>query len=142
MAGFAIPAGFLQGRYGLTQLLEIALPVPLGQDFSYRCRMDTLPPGETASMPGDLALVPFGRRKQVVGLVLRCQPLGEDTLQVKGHPLRDVIRIFPREYRVQDDLWRLLHLLAHYYALPLGEVLPDASASTPWDDSSTCQPRD
>ena len=124
MVGFAIPAGFLQGRLGLTQLLEIALPVPLGQDFSYRCREDTLAPGETAATPGDLALVPFGRRKQVVGLVLRCQPLGEDTLQVQGHTLRDVLRIFPREYRVQDDRWRLLHWLAHYYALPLGEVLP------------------
>ncbi len=108
----------------MIQLVEIALPVPLAQFFSYRY----LPSAEDeAAVPvqvGDLVVVPFGRRREVIGLVVGVADLGPDIREVDGVKLRDVIRILPAEYRVTSDRLGLARWLASYYALPLGEVVP------------------
>jgi primosomal protein N' (replication factor Y) len=103
-------------------LLDVALPVPLAQTFTYRW---PAPPdaGETPPTAGDLVVVPFGRRRELVGLVVAVRRRGDgDGEEPAG--LRDVRRLLPPAYRLEGDRWRLAGWLADYYALPLGEVVP------------------
>ncbi len=99
-------------------LLDVALPVPLPRTFSYRWQEDA----EVAV--GDLVVVPFGRRKKVIGLVTKVEPLPVDMATVDGVKLRDVQRILPPEYKLQKNRMDLAAWMAGYYALPLGEVVP------------------
>ncbi len=102
------------------QLLEIALPVPLPRTFSYRHT-----PGDgREAVPGDLAVVPFGRRREVVGLVTAARELPVGTTTVEGAALRDVKLILPPEYSLGPLRLELARWMAGYYALPLGEVVP------------------
>ncbi len=104
----------------VSQLLEIALPVPLPRTFSYRHAPGDGSPAEV----GDLAVVPFGRRREVIGLVTTASPLPPDTTTVEGVQLRDVRRILPGEYRLGPVRRELARWMAGYYALPVGEVVP------------------
>jgi primosomal protein N' (replication factor Y) len=108
----------------LDYLLEVALPVPLDRTFSYRLVDGGQEPAEPCPEVGDLVSVPFGRRRQVTGLVVGVEPLEPGTDQVDGFQLRDVVRRFGPEYRVTGDRLALARWLAEYYALPLGEVVP------------------
>ena len=108
----------------MCQLVEIVLPVPLAQVFSYRYQPDQEAGQESALQPGDLVAVPFGRRKNVTGLVVGVADLAPDVREVEGVKLRDVSRVLPSEYRITGDRRRLADWLASYYVLPLGEVVP------------------
>ncbi len=112
------------------QRLEVALPVPLPQTFTYL----HLPGEADASRivtPGDLVEVVFGRRRSVTGLVVAATepaPPHDAAADAPGdgepRRLRDITRVLPPEYRVDADRRRLADWMAGYYALPLGEVLP------------------
>jgi primosomal protein N' (replication factor Y) len=106
------------------QLVQIALPVPLAKEFSYR----HVPGGEgrqgESLRPGDLVAAPFGRRPRVVGLVTAVSPLPAGVKEIDGNRLRDITKVFPPEYRIEHDRLQLARWLAEYYALPLGEVVP------------------
>ncbi|MBE0566533.1 MAG: primosomal protein N' [Krumholzibacteria bacterium] len=105
------------------QLLEVALPVPLPRTFSYRHE----PAQESArrrAAVGDLVVVPFGRRREVTGLVTGAGPLPDGVTAHEGVALRPVTRIHPPEYRIAGERLRLARWLAEYYMLPLGEVVP------------------
>ena len=108
----------------MCQLVEIVLPVPLAQVFSYRYQPGQVVGRESALEPGDLVAVPFGRRKSVTGLVVGVVDLASDVREVDGVKLRDVLKVFPAEYRITGDRRRLADWLASYYVLPLGEVVP------------------
>jgi len=110
----------------LFQLVEIVLPVPLAQVFSYRFGPESASEGEEVPrlQEGDLVVVPFGRRREVIGMVVGVADLAAETREVGGVKLRDVIRCLPAEYRVTADRLGLARWLASYYALPLGEVVP------------------
>jgi primosomal protein N' (replication factor Y) (superfamily II helicase) len=112
------------------QRLEVALPVPLPQTFTYLHQ-----PGEgperRAVTAGDLVEVVFGRRRRVTGLVVTAtepgapRPAGAaDASDPPAPRLRDITRVLPPEYRLDGERRRLADWLAAYYALPLGEVLP------------------
>ena len=108
----------------MTQLVDVALPVPLPRTFSYR-----VPPNEVFAAygplgTGDLVEVQFGRRKKVVGLVVGTGRVDPSVREIDGVRLRDVTRVFPREYRIDGDRLALARWLADYYILPLGEVIP------------------
>jgi len=105
----------------LAHLLEIALPVPLPDTFTYR---QPSQPGDDPVRPGDLVVVPFQRRREVIGLVERVREVPDDLKEQDGYPLRDMVRALPPEYRVEGDRLELARWLAAYYALPLGEVVP------------------
>jgi len=107
-----------------TQILEIALPVPLAQNFSYRHRVQDDTDAGRLVLRGDLVVVPFGRRREVTGLVLTVGPEDDGVELPAGVKMRDVVRVLPPEYRVTGDRLRLAHWLADYYMLPLGEVVP------------------
>ncbi len=108
----------------MTQLVEIVLPVPLVQVFSYRFLPEQDSGGKASLEPGDLVVVPFGRRREVTGLVVKVADLAPDVRQVGGVKLRDVTRVLPPEYRITGDRMRLARWMAAYYVLPLGEVIP------------------
>ena len=108
----------------MTQLVEIVLPVPLAQGFSYRFHPEKDSGEEAGLAPGDLVVVPFGRRREVTGLVVKVADLAPDVRQVDGVKLRDVTRVHPPEYRITGDRMRLARWMASYYVLPLGEVIP------------------
>ncbi|MFT5784600.1 MAG: primosomal protein N', partial [Candidatus Krumholzibacteriia bacterium] len=102
------------------QLAEVALPVPLAQTFSYRFTvLDNKP-----LVRGDLVVVPFGRRKRVVGLVVGTSDLDCAALEVGGVKLKDVTEVLAVEYRLAPDRMQVAHWIADYYLLPLGEVVP------------------
>jgi len=102
------------------QLVEVALPVPLAQLFSYRyVGQDAVP-----LQVGDLVGVPFGRRKRVIGLVVSARDLDIATEEVNGIKLKDVSEVLAPEYRLAPDRMRVAQWLADYYLLPLGEVVP------------------
>jgi primosomal protein N' (replication factor Y) (superfamily II helicase) len=108
----------------MTQLVEIALPVPLARTFSYRVPQDEAAISGTPLCVGDLVEVPFGRRKRVVGLVVGIGSIDAGEKEIDGARLRDVTRVFAEEYRVQGDRLALAKWLAEYYLLPLGEIVP------------------
>ncbi len=103
------------------QLVEIALPVPLDQTFSYRYARPT----ETEpAVVGDLVVVPFGRRRKVTGVVVGVQGLAADAREVDGVKLKDVGQVYGPEYRIGAERMKVARWLADYYLLPLGEVVP------------------
>ena len=108
----------------LYQLVEIVLPVPLAQGFSYRFQVKEGAGEDPGLQPGDLVVVPFGRRREVTGLVVGVDDLAPDVREIDGVRLRDITRVLPAEYRITGDRIRLAQWLAGYYALPLGEVIP------------------
>jgi primosomal protein N' (replication factor Y) len=112
------------------QRLEVALPVPLPQTFTYLHL-----PGDAEEArvvtAGDLVEVVFGRRRSVSGLVVLATEPAAPLAEADGEPaagaprrLRDITRVLPREYRIDGERRRLADWIAAYYALPLGEVLP------------------
>jgi primosomal protein N' (replication factor Y) len=107
---------------GPSLLVEVALPVPLPQTFTYLFE-SAAPSGEREPRPGDLALVDFGRRQQMVGLVVAVAA-DEPARRPPGRQLRRIRRLLPESYRLEGARLRLAHWLADYHALPLGEVVP------------------
>ncbi len=102
-------------------LVEVALPVPLTTTYTYRL---TSLPGDNEPQAGDLVSVPFGRRRELIGLVTSVVLNTAGRQEVAGRPLRAVQRRLPAAYRLSGERWRLAHWLAAYYGLPLGEVVP------------------
>ncbi|MBK7672087.1 MAG: primosomal protein N' [bacterium] len=112
------------------QRLEVALPVPLPQTFTY-LHLPGVEPSSRVVEAGDLVEVVFGRRKHVVGLVVQADapaPPQAPAEPAEGSApairLRDITRVLPVEYRLVGERRRLADWLATYYALPLGEVVP------------------
>ncbi len=102
-------------------LLDIALPVPLAETFTYGCTVDG---GGRLPRAGDLVRAPFGRRRGVVGLVVAAREDPAHLTEIAGRPLRDVQALLSEEYRLAADRLALARWLASYYAVPLGEVVP------------------
>ncbi len=102
----------------MTDILRIAVPVPLPRLFDY------LPPagfdGAPASCVGRRALVPFGRR-ELVGVVMAVGESGEDPRALRAaSALLDETPLF------DAATLRLLHWCANYYAHPIGETVATA----------------
>lgn len=102
-------------------LLDVALPVPLAETFTYGWTT-----GDDGRLPraGDLVRAPFGRRRDVIGLVVGAREDTEGLAEVAGRPLRDVKALLPEAYRLEPDRVELARWIAGYYAVPLGEVVP------------------
>lgn len=105
-------------------MVDVALPVPLAKTFSYRVPADEAFAAYGPLGVGDLVEVPFGRRKKVVGMVVGISRVDASAQEINGASLRDVTRVFPREYSIERDRLGLARWLADYYILPLGEVVP------------------
>jgi len=94
------------------RILKIALDTPLDRCFDYRWNGD----GELP-LPGQLALVPFGRR-EAVGMIVAI----EQESEVAVDKLKDVIALRTQLAPLSADWLALCAFAADYYQRPLGEV--------------------
>jgi primosomal protein N' (replication factor Y) len=94
---------------------RVAIPVPLGQAFSY-----VVPPELAAGVRrGARVLCEFGRRR-VLGVVLEVGTEAPDIPVEKLKPLR---RVVDPEPVLPDELLIFLQELARYYIAPIGAVI-------------------
>lgn len=92
--------------------LSVALDTPLDTCFDYRWSGE----GEVPQ-PGQLALVPFGRR-EAVGLIVAIK----DASEVAADKLKDVIAVRAQLAPLPEPWRALCGFAAEYYQRPLGEV--------------------
>ena len=94
-------------------ILHIALDTPLASCFDYRwpCAAGEEP------LPGQLALVPFGRR-EVVGLIVAVR----NTTDVAPDKLKDALAVRSQLGPLSGAWLALAAFAADYYQRPLGEV--------------------
>src|SRR6187431_3778462 len=94
---------------------RVAIPVPLGQAFSY-----IVPPELLAEVRrGARVLCPFGPRR-VLGVVLEVGSEAPDFPEDKLKALRAVVDSEPV---LQDELLSFLQELSRYYIAPIGAVI-------------------
>ena len=102
-------------KYVKKVFLTVALDTPLDTCFDYRWNTDD----EAAAkpVPGQLALVPFGRR-EVVGLIVA---VGDST-EVPADKLKDALAVRGQLAPLSAQWLELCGFAADYYQRPLGEV--------------------
>lgn len=93
--------------------VEVALPLPRFQTFTYRLEAAKAPE------PGTRVQVPFRMREQIGWVVRQSDP--EQVARIKG--IRSVLDVLEVEPSFPPDLWALALWMAEYYATPLGLVL-------------------
>lgn len=96
--------------------VRVAVPVPLGQAFTYSVPDATKPPPAR----GARVLVEFGRRK-LFGVVLDVSPTLSEA--VDPAKIKPVLGVIDTEPVVKSELLDFLLELARYYLAPIGEVL-------------------
>jgi len=98
--------------------LQVAVPVPLRQIFTYLAPPGLLP---EAQVVGCRVSVPFGRRK-LIGIIT-----GVQTRTEQAHArLRAATALIDHESLWPSELWSMLLWASNYYQHPLGEVLHTA----------------
>ncbi len=101
---------------GYAEILHIALPVPVRHHFDYlACREQP----EHDLQPGMRVLVPFGRHKQCVGILLGVS----GTSEVATHKLKAVAKILDDQPLINQEHLKLLRWASDYYHYPLGELI-------------------
>ncbi|MGJ8691571.1 MAG: primosomal protein N' [Thalassotalea sp.] len=106
----------------LVQYIEIAIPVPLRQQFTYAL------PASMQNTPieiGERVIVPFGPRK-VVGIVLNCITDDSAFDEKFKRAIKPIISRVTDKYRFNKPLLDLLKLTAQYYHHPIGDVCKQA----------------
>ncbi len=102
----------------LPEFVEVALPLPLRQTFTYR-----LPVGLQENIKiGARLLVPFGKRQltgYAVALHLRINP----ELEIEIELIKDALELLDAEPLLTEEIVRLTQWSADYYAASWGEVL-------------------
>jgi len=95
---------------------RVAIPVPLGQAFSY-----IVPPELAVGVRrGARVLIPFGKTRRVLGVVL---DLSSELPDVPEDKLKPLYAIVDPEPVLQDELLGFLQELARYYIAPIGAVI-------------------
>lgn len=97
------------------RILKIALDTPLDCTFDYRWSDSEEP--ATAPVPGQLAIVPFGRR-EVAGVIVAVN----DRSDVPEEKLKDVLAVRTQLSPLSTQWLALCGFAADYYQRPLGEV--------------------
>lgn len=98
--------------------VEVALPLPLRQTFTYR-----LPVGlqETVKL-GARLLVPFGKR-QLTGYAVALHTEINPELEIEEETIKDALELLDSEPLLTEEILRLTQWSADYYAASWGEVL-------------------
>jgi primosomal protein N' (replication factor Y) len=92
---------------------RVALPIPLGQAFSYRIP-EGLPP-----LAGSRVLVELGRR-MCLGVVIDESPKAPEGIPLEK--IKPIVRVLDERPVLDDELRSFLGELARYYIAPIGEV--------------------
>lgn len=99
-------------------LVEVALPIPLRKNFTYR-----LPEGFASRVSrGSRLLVPFGRRV-LTGYVIGFPRELQTSPEFREEDLKDAIELVDIEPLLTDEILVLAEWTAEYYAASLGEML-------------------
>lgn len=93
--------------------LEVAVPAPLPQTFTYRSP-EQVPRGARV-------LVPFGKQK-MIGVVLRGD-IEEEAKAAQSYKIKDVLEVIDQQPVFSPVLLQIAEWLSQYYLYPLGEVL-------------------
>jgi len=103
----------------LMSVLRLALPTPLRRLFDY------LPPAGTelsALQPGIRVRVPFGRQRELIGLLIEVS----DHSDVPENKLKPALEILDSTPPLPDHLFELARWAASYYHHPIGDALQQA----------------
>jgi primosomal protein N' (replication factor Y) len=96
-------------------LARVAIPVPLGQMFTYRVDESH----REQCQPGARVLCEFGRRP-AVGVVV---DVADREPEIEANKLKPIVRIVDSEPVIPVELLSFLVELARYYLAPMGEVM-------------------
>ncbi len=116
MSNFAAK-GFLEDA-PLPEFVEVALPLPLRQTFTYR-----LPIGLQENIQiGARLLVPFGKR-QLTGYAVALHAKISPELEIEEETIKEALELLDSEPLLTEEIVRLTQWTADYYAAPWGEML-------------------
>ncbi len=102
----------------LPEFVEVALPIPLRQTFTYR-----LPVGLRENIRlGARLLVPFGKR-QLTGYAVALHAEINPELEIEDETIKDALELLDVEPLLTGEIIRLTQWSADYYAASWGEVL-------------------
>jgi primosomal protein N' (replication factor Y) (superfamily II helicase) len=97
--------------------LEVALPLPVHQTFTYRCRPIDFEQVEL----GQRILVPFQNRKLTAYVINKfLQPPSNFP---PGVSLKEILGVLDKATLISPELFKLSQWISDYYFAPLGEVL-------------------
>jgi primosomal protein N' (replication factor Y) (superfamily II helicase) len=100
------------------EFVEVALPLPLRQTFTYR-----LPVGLRENVKtGARLLVPFGKR-QLTGYAVALHVRLSDDIEIEQDAIKDALELIDEEPLITEEILRLTQWTADYYASAWGEVL-------------------
>ncbi len=100
------------------EFVEVALPVPLRQTFTYR-----LPLGLRENVKlGARLLVPFGKR-QLTGYAVALHVRLSDEIEFEESAIKDALELIDEEPLITKEILKLTQWTADYYASSWGEVL-------------------
>ncbi len=100
------------------EFVEVALPLPLRQTFTYR-----LPLGLRENVKtGARLLVPFGKR-QLTGYAVALHVRLSDDIEFDESAIKDAIELIDEEPLITEEILKLTQWTADYYASSWGEVL-------------------
>lgn len=104
--------------FPLPEFVEVALPLPLRQTFTYR-----LPVGlQEHIKPGARLIVPFGKQRLTGYAVALHKNLG-DEIEIEESLIKDALEILDEEPLITAEILKLTQWTADYYASSWGEVL-------------------
>ncbi|MBA3335423.1 MAG: primosomal protein N' [Acidobacteria bacterium] len=102
----------------LPEFVEVALPLPLKQTFTYR-----LPIGLQENIKiGARLLVPFGKR-QLTGYAVALHVNLSPELEIEPETLKDALELLDAEPLLTAEIVRLTQWAADYYSASWGEML-------------------
>ena len=100
------------------QFVEVALPIPLRQTFTY-----ILPAGLRESVKiGARLIVPFGKR-QLTGYAVALHEELDSALEIEESQLKEIVELIDAEPLLTEEIIKLTQWTADYYASFWGEVL-------------------
>ncbi len=104
--------------FPLPEFVEVALPLPLRQTFTYR-----LPVGLRENIKtGARLLVPFGKR-QLTGYAVALHTRLSNEIEFDEAALKDALELIDEEPLITEEILKLTQWTADYYASSWGEVL-------------------
>ena len=102
----------------LPEFVEVALPLPLRQTFTYR-----LPVGFQKNVQiGARLLVPFGKRF-LTGYAVALHPKLSPEVEIEEASIKDAVELLDEEPLITEEILKLTQWTADYYACSWGEIL-------------------
>lgn len=102
-------------------ICRVALALPLHKQFDYLLP-DYLHKTENEELVGCRVSVPFGGKRQMIGVICETDP----KLNYSVDKLKKIIRLIDHKPLLSKELWQLLRWAAFYYQHPFGDVFQQA----------------